>query len=257
MSHIKEIKPSTIKRALRLHREWVEYNECNDPEMPEGREIILTNEIIQKIDFINCNLFSGVDLRKLNASNLDFSKNYFFGVDFSGTNFEGANFGNSNFEGIAAGPSKFNATNFCYANFTNANFANSCFTCVSFISAYFRNAIFRNANFKDANFNSANFKYSRFMDVEFDNAIFDGIQLKHTITEGLLGFQVVSCQLNSSEQNRIVQYWPKLDIVTTGCFSGTMEELKAAIKKTHKNNPEIRKKYNLALEYIENMVKLG
>lgn len=121
MSHIKEIKPSTIKRALRLHREWVEYNECNDPEMPEGREIILTNEIIQKIDFINCNLFSGVDLRKLNASNLDFSKKKFWRAD----------------------------------------------------------------------------------------------------------------------------------------FSGTLEELKAAIKKTHKNNPEIRKKYNLALEYIENMVKLG
>lgn len=95
------------------------------------------------------------------------------------------------------------------------------------------------------------------MDVEFDNAVFDGIQLKHAITEGLLGFQVVSCQLNSSEQNRIVQYWPKLDIVTTGCFSGTMDELKAAIKKTHKHRPEIRKKYNLAIDYIETMVKLG
>lgn len=131
-----------------------------------------------------------------------------------------------------AGYSKFNATIFCYANFTNANFSYSCLTCTSFVSAYFSNAIFYNTNFKDANFNSADFKYSRFMGVEFDNAVFDGIQLKHAITEGLLGFQVVSCQLNSSEQNRIVQYWPKLDIVTTGCFSGTMDELKAAIKNS-------------------------
>lgn len=257
MSHIKEIKPSTIKRALRLHREWVEYNECNDPEMPEGRKIVLTNEIIQKVGFINNNLFAGADLRNLDASNLDFSGKHFFGVNFSGTNFEGANFENSNFEGLMAGSSKFNATIFCYANFTNANFSKSCFTCASFVSAYFNNAVFRNTIFKNANFNSADFKYSRFRDVEFSNAIFDGIQLKHVITEGLLGFQVVSCQLNSSEPNRIVQYWPKLDIVTTGCFSGTMEELKAAIKKTHKNRPEIRKKYNLAIDYIETMVKLG
>lgn len=257
MSHIKQIKPSTIKRALRLHREWVEYNECNDPEMPRGRKIVLTNEIIQKIGFINNNLFASADLRNLDASNLDFSGKHFFGVNFSGTNFEGANFENSNFEGLMAGSSKFNATNFCYANFTNANFAKSCFTCASFVSAYFTNAVFHNTIFKDTNFNSADFKYSRFRDVEFDNAVFDGIQLKHVITEGLLGFQVVSCQLNSSEPNRIVQYWPKLDIVTTGCFSGTMKELKEAIKKTHKNNPEIRKKYKLALEYIENMVKLG
>ena len=81
--------------------------------------------------------------------------------------------------------------------------------------------------------------------------------MQYTVTAGIQGFQVISCQLNSSEENRVVQYWPELDIVTAGCFSGTMDELKAAIKKTHKNNPEIRKKYNLALEYIENMVKLG
>ena len=257
MSHIKQIKPSTIKRALRLHREWVEYNECNAPEMPRGRKIVLTNKIIQKIGFIKNNLFAGADLRNLDASNLDFSGKHFFGVNFSGTNFEGANFENSNFEGLMAGSSEFNATNFCYANFTNANFSKSCFTCASFVSAYFTKAIFHNANFKDANFNSADFKYSRFKDVEFNNAVFAGIQLKHAITEGLLGFQVVSCQLNSSEPNRIVQYWPKLDIVTTGCFSGTLEELKNEIKRTHKNNPDIRKKYNMALEYIENMVKLG
>ena len=80
MSHIKQIKPSTIKRALRLHQEWVEYNECNDPEMPEGREIVLTNEIIQKINFINCNLFVNADLQNLNASSLDFSKKKFLNL---------------------------------------------------------------------------------------------------------------------------------------------------------------------------------
>ena len=49
MSKIKQIKPSTIKRALRLHEEWVEYKESSAPERPKGREIILTNKIIRKI----------------------------------------------------------------------------------------------------------------------------------------------------------------------------------------------------------------
>lgn len=89
MSKIKQIKPSTIERALRLHREWVEYEECGDPEMPRGRKIVLTNEIIQKVGFIKNNLFAGADLRNLDASNLDFSGKHFFGVNFSGTNFEG------------------------------------------------------------------------------------------------------------------------------------------------------------------------
>lgn len=257
MSHIKEIKPSTIKRALRLHREWVEYNECNDPEMPEGREIILTNEIIQKIDFINCNLFSGVDLRKLNASNLDFSKKKFWRADFSGTTFEGANFENSNFEGLLADFVNFTSVDFRHVNFKNTNFANSCFTNSFFVNVYFAGSVFQYASFKKANFNGVDFKYSNFLDVDFNNVDFTEIGLKHTATENVEGFQVVSCQLNSLEENQIVQYWPAIDVVTSGSFSGTLEELKAAIEKTHKNNPEIRKKYKLALEYIENMVKLG
>ena len=30
MSHIKQIKPSAIRRALRLHEEWVEYLEHDE-----------------------------------------------------------------------------------------------------------------------------------------------------------------------------------------------------------------------------------
>ena len=81
--------------------------------------------------------------------------------------------------------------------------------------------------------------------------------MQYTVTAGIQGFQVISCQLNSSEENRVVQYWPALDIVTAGCFSGTLKELKEKIKETHKDNPDMRKKYNLVLHYISAMVKLG
>ena len=260
MSHIKQIKPSAIRRALRLHEEWVEYLEHDDPyttTIPQGKEIVLTNEIIRKINFAESDLFAGANLRKLNASNLDFLRINFSRANFSETDFEGANFENSNFEGILASYVDFSNTNFRYANFKNACFANSSFSYTRFTAALFNNAIFENTIFKNASFDSAVFKYSRFIDVDFSNANFEGILLKHVLTEGLHGFQVVSCQLNSSEPNRVVQYWPAIDVVTTGCFSGTLEELKNEIKRTHNNNPEIRKKYNLVLEYIENMVKLG
>lgn len=257
MSHIKQIKPSTIKRALRLHEEWVEYKERSEPKTPKGREIVLTNEIIRKINFTESDLFAGANLRKLNASNLDFLRINFSRANFSETDFEGANFENSNFEGILAYSVNFSHTDFMEANFKNTNFKNSRFVRSCFKGTYLSDANFENANFENTKFLSTDFKNSVFSGAKFSNAIFTGISLQYTVTAGIQGFQVISCQLNSSEQNRVVQYWPKLDIVTTGCFSGTMDELKAAIKKTHKNRPEIRKKYNLAIDYIETMVKLG
>ena len=205
MSHIKQIKPSAIRRALRLHEEWVEYLEHDDPcstTIPQGKEIVLTNEIIRKINFTESDLFAGANLRKLNASNLDFSRINFSRANFSETDFEGANFENT-----------------------------------KFLSTDFKNSVFSGA--------------------KFSNAIFTGIALQYTVTAGIQGFQVISCQLNTSEENRVVQYWPALDIVTAGCFSGTLKELKKKIKETHKDNPDMRKKYNLVLDYIDAMVKLG
>ena len=115
MSKIKQIKPSTIKRALRLHEEWQDYNDLCDPDLPRGREIVLTNEIIRKINFTESDLFAGANLRKLNASNLDFSRINFSRANFSETDFEGANFENSNFEGILAYSVNFSHTDFMEA----------------------------------------------------------------------------------------------------------------------------------------------
>lgn len=260
MSHIKQIKPSAIRRAFRLHEEWVEYLEHDDPcttTIPQGKEIVLTNEIIRKINFTESDLFAGANLRKLNASNLDFSRINFSRANFSETDFEGANFENSNFEGILAYSVNFSHTDFMEANFKNTNFKNSRFVRSCFKGTYLSDANFENANFENAKFLSVDFKNSVFTGTNFGNAIFTGIALQYTVTAGIQGFQVISCQLNSSEENRVVQYWPELDIVTAGCFSGTLKELKKKIKETHKNNPEIRKKYNLAIDYIETMVKLG
>lgn len=257
MSKIKKIKPSTIKRALRLHEEWVEYKESSAPERPKGREIILTNEIIRKINFTENDLFAGANLRYLNASNLDFLKINFSRANFSETDFEGADFENSNFEGVLAYSVNFSHTDFTEANFKNTNFKNSRFIRSCFKGTYLSDVNFENVNFENAKFLSVDFKNSVFSGTNFSNAIFTGIALQYTVTAGIQGFQVISCQLNSSEENRVVQYWPELDIVTAGCFSGTLKELKKKIKETHKDNPDMRKKYNLVLDYIENMVKLG
>lgn len=62
MSKIKEIKPSTIKRALRLHEEWLEYNDLCDPGQLEKQDSSLFKELIQywpKINIITGKNFSG------------------------------------------------------------------------------------------------------------------------------------------------------------------------------------------------------
>lgn len=49
MSHIKTIKPSTIRRALRLHQEWLD---SKGKYKRKGRQLHPTTEAIRKTSFV-------------------------------------------------------------------------------------------------------------------------------------------------------------------------------------------------------------
>ena len=87
MSHIKEIKPSTIKRALRLHKEWLDYKEGNNKDLPKGKKLVVTTNLVQRITFRKSDLFKNADFRKVNFSGVNFSYLSFHEADFSGANF--------------------------------------------------------------------------------------------------------------------------------------------------------------------------
>ena len=69
--------------------------------------------------------------------------------------------------------------------------------------------------------------------------------------------RVISCQLNTSDQNRNIAYYPDLNLITAGCFSGTLNELKERVKEVHeKDDPSIYAKYQAVFTFIETVLEI-
>lgn len=77
-----------------------------------------------------------------------------------------------------------------------------------------------------------------------------GAKLNWTKTQGLKGQRVIAVQVDTSRPNNIISYWVDLGIWTTGCFQGTLEELKEKIEETHKDNEFLRERYYRVINFI-------
>ncbi|EHX4179143.1 hypothetical protein K1810_002984, partial [Listeria monocytogenes] len=53
-----------------------------------------------------------------------------------------------------------------------------------------------------------------------------------------------------TRKNNQIAYIKELDIWTTGCFQGTLDELKASVEQTHKDNEKLRKRYYRVIDFI-------
>ena len=78
--------------------------------------------------------------------------------------------------------------------------------------------------------------------------------LRWASVANISGYHVISCQLNTSRKNNPINYWVDLDVITTGCFQGSLEALKKAVEKTHKDNERIRDRYYRVIKFIEDTV---
>ncbi|AVU89681.1 hypothetical protein C0Z06_06650 [Listeria monocytogenes] len=96
--------------------------------------------------------------------------------------------------------------------------------------ANLRNANLRNANLTNADLSDANLNWTNWQDVR--------------------GLTVVSVQVDTSRKNNQIAYIKELDIWTTGCFQGTLDELKASVEQTHKANEKLRKRYYRVIDFI-------
>lgn len=77
-----------------------------------------------------------------------------------------------------------------------------------------------------------------------------GAKLNWTKTQGLKGQRVIAVQVDTSRPNNIISYWVDLGVWTTGCFQGTLEELKEKIEETHKDNEFLRERYYRVINFI-------
>ena len=108
------------------------------------------------------------------------------------------------------------------------------------------------ANLRYADLSSANLSYA-----DLSSANLSYADLSWASTINVRNLRVISCQLNTSDQNRNIAYYPDLNLITAGCFSGTLNELKERVKEVHeKDDPSIYAKYQAVFTFIETVLEI-
>ena len=69
-------------------------------------------------------------------------------------------------------------------------------------------------------------------------------------TEQMVGKSVISVQVDTSRPNNTISYWVDLGVWTTGCFQGSLDELREKIEETHKDNAFLRERYYRVIHFI-------
>ncbi|MCD1769370.1 pentapeptide repeat-containing protein [Listeria monocytogenes] len=153
---------------------------------------------------------SNIDLKNTNLRFANLRLAYLRGADLSNANLRGANF---RFADLRGADLRF--ADLSYANLSNADLSN----------VNLSNANFRGVDLSDANLNWVNWQH----------------------VEGLT---VICVQVDTSRRNNQIAYIKELDIWTTGCFQGTLDELKASVEQTHKYNEKLKKRYYRVIDFI-------
>ena len=121
-----------------------------------------------------------------------------------------------------------------------------------------RYANLRYANLSSANLSSANLRSANLRSADLSSADLSSADLRWVSTINVEDLRVISCQLNTSDQNRNIAYYPDLNLITAGCFSGTLNELKERVKEVHeKDDPSIYAKYQAVFTFIETVLEIG
>ncbi|EPX6960439.1 pentapeptide repeat-containing protein [Listeria monocytogenes] len=117
------------------------------------------------------------------------------------------------------------------------------------------NADLSNANLSIADLNNANLSNAILSNANLSNANFRGVDLSDAYLNGVNwqqaeGLTIICVQVDTTRINNQIAYIKELDIWTTGCFQGTLDELKASVEQTHKHNEKLKKRYYRVIDFI-------
>ncbi|EAC4527128.1 hypothetical protein Q834_00260 [Listeria monocytogenes] len=110
---------------------------------------------------------------------------------------------------------------------------------------WLRNEGGKKADLSNADLSSADLRGAYLRDTNLSNA-----NLSSANWQQVGGLTVIAVQVDTSRQNNQIAYIKELDIWITGCFQGTLDELKAAVEQTHKYNEKLRKRYYRVIDFI-------
>ncbi|EQC0595308.1 pentapeptide repeat-containing protein [Listeria monocytogenes] len=125
--------------------------------------------------------------------------------------------------------------NLSYANLSYADLRRADLSGVNLRRANLRGANLSGANLSGANLRGANLSYA---DLNWIN------------WRDVVSLTVIAVQINTTRKNNQITYIKELEIWTTGCFQGTLEELKDSIEQTHASNDFLKRRYYRAINYI-------
>ncbi|EAD4543275.1 hypothetical protein B8089_13770, partial [Listeria monocytogenes] len=117
------------------------------------------------------------------------------------------------------------------------------------------NANLSNANLSIADLSNANLSITDLSNANLYNANLRGTDLSDANLnwvnwQHVEGLTVICVQVDTTRKNNQITYIKELDIWITGCFQGTLDELKASVEQTHKDNEKLRKRYYRVIDFI-------
>ncbi|EAD9550730.1 pentapeptide repeat-containing protein [Listeria monocytogenes] len=168
---------------------------------------------------------SNIDLKNTNLRFANLRLAYLRGADLSNANLRGANLRFADLRGADLRGADLRFADLSYANLSIADLSYANLSNADLSNVNLSNANFRGVDLSDANLNWVNWQH----------------------VEGLT---VICVQVDTSRRNNQIAYIKELDIWTTGCFQGTLDELKASVEQTHKYNEKLKKRYYRVIDFI-------
>ncbi|EAC7036002.1 pentapeptide repeat-containing protein [Listeria monocytogenes] len=136
------------------------------------------------------------------------------------------------------------------ANLSNIDLKNTNLRFANLRLAYLRGADLSNANLRGANLSIADLSYANLSNANFRGVDLSDANLNWVNWQHVEGLTVICVQVDTSRRNNQIAYIKELDIWTTGCFQGTLDELKASVEQTHKYNEKLKKRYYRVIDFI-------
>ncbi|HHQ0043268.1 TPA: pentapeptide repeat-containing protein, partial [Listeria monocytogenes] len=114
--------------------------------------------------------------------------------------------------------------NLSIANLSNANLSNANLSIADLSNANLSITDLSNANLSIADLSNANLYNANLRGTDLSDANLNWVNWQHV--EGLT---VICVQVDTTRKNNQITYIKELDIWITGCFQGTLDELKASV----------------------------
>ncbi|HBZ6414892.1 TPA: pentapeptide repeat-containing protein [Listeria monocytogenes] len=161
-------------------------------------------------------------------------------ADLKNTNLRFANLRLADLRGAYLSNANLRGANLRFADISNANLSNA-----NLSNANLSIADLSNANLSITDLSNANLYNANLRGTDLSDANLNWVNWQHV--EGLT---VICVQVDTSRRNNQIAYIKELDIWITGCFQGTLDELKASVEQTHKHNEKLKKRYYRVIDFI-------